>query len=214
MKHIVFHLDFLSPYAMLAFERLPHVLQGVSHSVEYRPVLLGALLAAGQVPGPAETAHKRDWTYRHVQWLAHTHGIALDLPAAHPFNPLPLLRLAIACGQDGAANRHVCETIFRHVWNGGGDAVDPARLAVLAGRLAPARDVGSAEVKDQLRANTDAALAQGIFGVPMLVADGRHFWGLDALPMLRAALTGDAWFESGAWAQAAALPSGLPRRPT
>ena len=44
MKHITFYLDIVSPYAWLAFERLPEVLEGLSYSVEYRPVLLGALL--------------------------------------------------------------------------------------------------------------------------------------------------------------------------
>ena len=29
MKHITFYLDFLSPYAWLAFERLPQALQGL-----------------------------------------------------------------------------------------------------------------------------------------------------------------------------------------
>ena len=44
MKRITFYLDVVSPYAWLAFERLPEVLEGLSYSVEYRPVLLGALL--------------------------------------------------------------------------------------------------------------------------------------------------------------------------
>jgi hypothetical protein len=37
---------------------------------------------------------KRDWTYRHVVWLAHSLGVPLQMPARHPFNPLPLLRQA------------------------------------------------------------------------------------------------------------------------
>ena len=45
----------------------------------------------------------------------------------HPFNPLPLLRLALACGP----NRRVVEALMRHVWLGGADAADPARLAAL-----------------------------------------------------------------------------------
>lgn len=206
MKHIVFHLDFVSPYAWLAFDRLPQALEGISHSVEYRPVLFAAILKAHGQLGPAEIARKRDWTYRQVQWLAHTQGVAFELPAAHPFNPLALLRLAIACGQAGAANRYVCETVFRHVWNGGGDATDAARLAALLERLAPARAVDADDVKAELRANTEAAVAAGVFGVPMLTVDGRAFWGLDALPMLRAYLQGDAWFDGPAWERAAALP--------
>ena len=45
MKHITFYLDFISPYAWLAFERLPEALVDLSYSVEYRPVLLGAMPA-------------------------------------------------------------------------------------------------------------------------------------------------------------------------
>ena len=39
--------------------------------------------------------------------------------------------------------------------------------------------------KDELRALTDAAIAQGLFGVPTVEALGRLYWGFDALPMLR-----------------------------
>lgn len=211
MKHIVFHFDVISPYAYLAFERLPQALEGVSHSVEYRPVLLAALLAVHGQRGPAEIASKREWTYRQVQWLAHTHGVALDLPAAHPFNPLALQRLALACGSGGAVNRYVCETLLRHVWTGGGDAADAARLAALSERLAPARDPASDAVKTELRDNTEAAAAQGVFGVPALTVDGRLFWGLDALPMLRAYLLGEPWFDGQAWQSAATLPVGARR---
>ena len=66
MKHITFYLDFLSPYTWLAFERLPQALQGLSYSVSYQPVLLGALLQHHGQRGPAEMPHKREWTYRQV----------------------------------------------------------------------------------------------------------------------------------------------------
>ena len=79
MKRITFYLDVVSPYAWLAFERLPEVLEGLSYSVEYRPVLLGALLKQHGNPGPAGIAPKRDWTYRHVTWLAHSLGVGLQM---------------------------------------------------------------------------------------------------------------------------------------
>ena len=44
MKSLVFHFDPISPFAYLAFERLPQVLVGCSYAVEYRPVLLAGLL--------------------------------------------------------------------------------------------------------------------------------------------------------------------------
>lgn len=210
MKHITFYLDFISPYAYLAFEQLPEALMGHSTSVCYKPVLFGALLKHHGQLGPAEIAGKREWTYRQVLWLAHQQGLALQLPATHPFNPLALLRLALACGAPQQPNRYVCETVFRHVWQGGLEAADPARLQALTQQLQPASQPDSDEVKARLKANTAEAIAQGVFGVPTFELDGKLFWGLDALPMLRAYLAGDAWLDC-AWDAAANVAVGVKR---
>ena len=199
MKTITFYLDFISPYAWLAFHALPQALEGISHRVVYKPVLFGAMLKHHGQLGPAEIPTKRDWTYRQVLWLARQQGCELKLPATHPFNPLGLLRLAVACDADGEPNRYVCEQIFRHVWCSAEDAADAGRLAALAAQLKPSRDPASAEVKQGLQEHTARALAQGLFGVPSMVVDDKTFWGQDALPMLRAYLQGDAWFEGPDW---------------
>ena len=207
MKHLVFWFDPISPFAYLAFERLPQMLEGLSYEVAYRPVLFGALLQHLGSKGPAEIEPKRAWTFRHVHWLAQQHGIPMDTPLQHPFNPLPLLRLATACGP----NRYVVETIFRHVWLGGGDAVDPARLADLQAALAPGLDPASAEVKQRLREHTDEAIAKGLFGVPTIELDGRLFWGQDSLEMVADALRGGAWFDGPAWQREGAPRAGIRR---
>lgn len=207
MKAITCWLDVVSPFAYLAFERLPQALEECSYVVDYRPILFAGLLQHHGQKGPAEIETKRAWTFRHVHWQAAQLGIALDTPLRHPFNPLPLLRLALACGP----NRRVMETIFQHVWRGGADAVDPARLAALQATLAPIRDPASAEVKHELKAATDDALARGVFGVPSFECDGRVFWGLDALPMLAAAVRGDPWFDGPAWAREGAPRAGVKR---
>ena len=212
MKHITFYLDFISPYAWLAFEQLPTALQGISYSVTYKPLLFAGLLKHHGQLGPAEIAGKREWTYRQVMWLAQKQGIALKLPASHPFNPLALLRLAVACDARGTPNRYVCETIFRHVWQTGLEAADAQRVPALVEQLAPQRDVNSAEVKAQLTAHSEAAIAQSVFGVPTMVVDGKLFWGLDALPMLRAFLLDEAWFDELHWEAAAQTPSGVSRQ--
>jgi len=196
MKHITFYLDFISPYAYLAYEKLPEALMGHSVSVSYKPLLFAALLKHHGQLGPAEIPGKREWTYRQVLWLARQNGVDLQLPAQHPFNPLGLLRLALACSDTGQPNRYVCETIFRHVWQGGQDAADAQRLQTLTAQLAPMRDVNDELAKIQLRSNTDDAIAKGVFGVPTFEVDGKLFWGLDALPMLKAYLDGDASFDS------------------
>jgi len=210
MKQITFYLDFISPYAYLAFEELPRALMGLSYSVVYQPVVLGALLRHHGSLGPAEIAGKREWTYRHVLWLAHSKGVPLQMPARHPFSSINLLRLAVATDAQGLPNRHACETVFKHVWQGGADAVDAARLQALTTELAPPRAAGDEAVKAQLKAHTDAANARGVFGVPAFEVDGKVFWGLDALPMLRAYLEGDAWFAQAHWNLPLGLPSGLP----
>jgi len=206
MKHITFYLDVVSPYAWLAFEKLPEALKGISYSVTYKPLLFAGLLKHHGQLGPAEIPGKREWTYRQVLWLAQQQGIALQMPASHPFNPLPLLRLAVACDEHGTPNRYVCETIFRHVWQTGLEAADAQRLSALAAQLAPRRDINGADVKAQLKVNTDEAIAQGVFGVPAMVVDGKVFWGFDALPMLRACLLGDTWFDGAAWDAVARIP--------
>ena len=214
MKHITFYLDFISPYAYLAFEQLPRSLEGVSYSVGYTPVLFAGMLKHYGQLGPAEIAPKRDWTYRQVLWQAHVLGIAMRHPVSHPFNPLPLLRLALACSAEttpAQPNRYVCESIFRHVWLGGEEAADEARFDLLAAQLQTRRDLQGSEVKAQLKKNTGEAITQGVFGVPAFAVDGKLFWGLDSLAMLRAYLLGDAWFDGPAWESSARVRIGVSR---
>ena len=234
VKQITFYFDVISPYAYLAFEQLPKALEGLNYSVRYRPVLFAAMLKHHGQLGPAEIAPKRDWTYRQVLWLAHILGIDMAMPSTHPFNPLPLLRLAMACSAGaypGAPNRYVCEAIFRHVWraNGAGDlpldAVDPDRLAALTAHLAPPLEVRSDAVKAMLQTSSEEAIAQGVFGVPAMVVDDLVFWGLDALPMLRDYLTDVPWFAAEStdedagkavpanWKKAVQVGAGVVRKP-
>ena len=100
--------------------------------------------------------------------------------------------------------------LHRAIWRGGGEAGDAARLAALTARLPLVRDAAGDEVKAQLRAQTEQAIALGIFGVPAYVVEGKLLWGFDALPMLRAFLEGNAWF-GAAWDEAAKVPEGFRR---
>ena len=212
MKHLTFWFDPISPFAYLAFEALPRALEGVSHEVSYRPVLFAALLKHWGQKGPAEIEPKRAWTFRHVHWLAHGQGTPLQTPAQHPFNPLAHLRLLHAGARPGdTPNRWACEAVLRHVWQGGHDANDAQRLAELTAVLAPQRDPADAAVKQSVKEATDQAVARGVFGVPTVEVDGRLFWGLDALPMLRAYLSGDAWFDTPAWSDEGASRPGIRR---
>jgi 2-hydroxychromene-2-carboxylate isomerase len=212
MKQIDFWFDPVSPYSYLAFERLPEALEGVTCTVRYRPILFAGLLKHWGQKGPAEIEPKRAWTFRQVHWLAHSFGIELQTPAQHPFNPLAHLRLLMASAHDtGTPNRRTCELVLRHIWRDGADANEPARLAQLAQRLAPAVGPDDANVKQALRDSTDAAIARGVFGVPTIEVDGRLFWGADALPMLTAYLAGDPWFDGPTWDREGAPRAGIRR---
>jgi 2-hydroxychromene-2-carboxylate isomerase len=213
MKTLSFYFDVISPFAYLAFERLPQTIAGAECEVEYRPVVFGALLQHWGQKGPAEIEPKRAWTFRHVHWLAREYGIALRTPTQHPFNPLALLRLSLACAAPGGTpTRTVVESVMRHVWTTGADPGDAERLQALARTLHPRRDPRDDAVKVELRQSTGDAIARGVFGVPAMELDGRLFWGLDALPLVRAALQDDPWFDSGAWERAAAPVPGVHRK--
>ena len=79
-------------------------------------------------------------------------------------------------------------------------------------QLAPERDPSDATVKEQLKAHAEEAIATGVFGVPAMVVDGKVFWGLDALPMLRAYLDGNPWFAQPHWDAVQTIPNAVPRR--
>lgn len=202
------YFDFVSPFAYLQCERLEQLPK--SARVRYRPVLFAGLLNHHGQKGPAEIDSKRAFTYRFVLWQAQRQGVKLRLPPQHPFNPLSLLRLAIAA--DCAPE--VVRNIFRFVWRDGRLADNPIEWAELVDTLdlrAAAALVSTPEVKQRLRANTDEAIARGVFGVPTLVVGEELFWGNDATDMALAFLSGDPLFDSAAYRDAARLPFGAQR---
>ena len=191
MQRVIFDFDIISPYAYLAFERLPSALEGLSHHVEYRPLLFAGLLKHWGNTAPVDVAPKKAWLFRQCAWIAERDGIVFRPPTPHPFNPLALLRLLVASAPaDVLPNRHAVERAFRHVWaRDGGDPNDPAALKALTDAIAPVRDPASPEVKAELQARTAQAAAAGVFGVPSFrLDDGQMFWGTDSMAMLADAM--------------------------
>ena len=191
MQRVIFDFDIISPYAYLAFERLPTALEGLSHHVEYRPLLFAGLLKHWGNTAPVDVAPKKAWLFRQCAWLAERDGAVFQPPVPHPFNPLALLRLLVASvPAGGQPNRRTVELAFRHVWaRGGGDPNDPAALESLTDAIAPLRDPASPEVKAELQARTAEAARAGVFGVPSFrLDDGELFWGTDGMAMLADAM--------------------------
>lgn len=82
---------------------------------------------------------------------------------------------------------------FHAAFADGADLADPVVLArVAASAGLPAAELGPAvaapEVKDELRARTDAAIALGVGGVPTVIVTERLFYGDDELEAAAAAL--------------------------
>ena len=191
MQRVIFDFDVVSPYAYLAFERLPSALEGLSHHVEYRPLLFAGLLKHWGNTAPVDVAPKRAWLFRQCAWIAEREGIVFRPPTPHPFNPLAPLRLLVASAPAGGhPNRRNVELAMRHVWaRDGGDPNDPAALRALTDAVAPLRDPASPEVKAELQARTAQAAADGVFGVPCFrLDDAPLFWGTDSMAMLADAM--------------------------
>ncbi|HEY1992217.1 MAG TPA: 2-hydroxychromene-2-carboxylate isomerase [Gammaproteobacteria bacterium] len=203
------YFDLISPYSYLhlkQFGRLPADLE-----VEYVPILFAGLLKHYGHKGPAEIPPKRVYIYRQLVWLAGRLGVPFRLPPAHPFNPIQALRLVLAAGP---SREHV-ETAFGMVWQEGRDLQDPNTLEELARRLhiKDTRAVLSDErIKARLKANTDMAIAQGVFGVPSFRLGDSLFWGQDSLEMMLDYLRAPSGFDTDEMRRVLTLPEGTVRK--
>ncbi len=208
MQQADWYFDFISPYAYLGLLRLNELPPDLE--IAYRPVLFAGLLNHWEQKGPAEIPPKRLWTYRSCAWWAARHGVPFRFPAAHPFNSLPYLRLALAAGCSGQAVRR----IFAALWTTGADPSDPRLLADLTRSLGldPA-ELSRQEVKDALRIGTEHAIAHGVFGVPTLELAGELFWGADATDFVQAYLADPGILSTAEMQRLATLPVGAARSP-
>lgn len=208
MTRAKWYFDFLSPFAyfqIARFSKLPSELE-----IEARPVVFGAILKHWGQLGPAEIPPKRRFVYRLFQWNADQMGIPFAMPPLHPFNPLPALRLCIAAGGQIEHARAVFDVIY-----GQGVQPDSAEgvqaIADALGIFDPEAAMSDVAVKDALRSNTEAAIADGAFGVPTFVVNGEIFWGDDATEMMLGYLNNPSLFETTEMKRISFMPMGLTR---
>lgn len=200
--------DVISPFAYLAFPRLPELAQYAQ--LEMVPVLLAGLLKQFGQLGPAEIAPKRRFTYRFTLWRARRLGLPMRFPPAHPFNPLAGLRLIIAAGSDARAAGTVLDAVFRD----GRDVSDPTvigELAQVLGVSDPRAALSDPAIKQRLRDNTSWAVSRGVFGVPTILIGDELFWGHDAMDMALDYLRRPQDFQDAAMRAADTLPVGAAR---
>ena len=203
------YFDVLSPFSYLQWKTRARfagriVLQPV-------PVVFGAILDHWGQKGPAEVAPKRLHTYRSCQWKGEKLGIPFRFPPAHPFNPLPALRLIVALDATEAA----VDAVFDAVFADGRDTTDPTVLSALGRSLGiddALERIARPEVKQRLRDSTDAAIARGVFGVPTIAVGDELFWGEDVSEMAVDYVHNPALFDTAEMRRLRSMPIGIIRR--
>jgi len=191
----IWYFDVISPFSYLALSEIEALAERIR--IAYKPILFAALLEHWRHLGPAEIPPKRLHTYRLCVFEAQRRGIPFRFPAHHPFNPLKPLRLLVALD----ATPSVVRTVMDCIWRDGLDMSTDANWRITCAALgldaaAATALVEASETKARLRANTEAAVKAGLFGVPTLQIGNELFWGADALPMARAYLDNPDMFES------------------
>ncbi len=184
---VEFWFDFASTYSYVAAMRIEDLCRDAGVALVWRPFTLGPLFARqGWNDSPFNLNPLRgNYMWRDVERLAAKFGLPWRRPSRFP--RLATLPLRVACS---IADEAWCGAFVRRVFvaNFGEDReigereVVAALLAelghspeaVLEAALAPSR-------REALRANTERAIALGIFGAPDLVVDGELFWGEETL---------------------------------
>ena len=208
MTPLNWYFDFISPFSYLQWQKLKPLLRD-GRPATLVPIVFAAVLDACGQKGPAEIPGKREFTYRHVLWLARQGGVPLRFPPTHPFNPLPSLRLSIAAGNTVEA----VDSIYDWIWAQGraADSVE-ALVPLMAVLDVPAHALDEDATKAELRANTDRAIAAGVYGVPTLALGEQLFWGNDAHDFALATLDDPDLLADPEMQRVSALPVGLQRR--
>jgi 2-hydroxychromene-2-carboxylate isomerase len=210
---LVFHFDYISPFAYLASLRIEGIGARLGRRVEPRPVLLAGILNHFGQRGPAEIEPKRRWAFRRVLRRAEQLSVRLQPPPHHPFNPLLALRVTQAAPEEQRWS--VIHALFEATWaNGGGVEQASDIRSALRGLQVDVDSLleaaSTSPVKDALRAATERAIGEGVFGVPTCLLDGELYWGEDTLDDMLLEIEGGGpkpddrlarWLSIGATAQ-------------
>ena len=198
---LAFYFDFISPYGYFASLRIEELAARHGRRVDWRPMLLGvAVMKVMGLKPLLETPLKGEYVRRDVLRYVRRHGVPMkrDLNASVG-NPLPPARAFYWVKQHHphleAAMAHA---LFRAFWAEARDLSTPEQVGAieLPGGLdgaVLAEATASEEASALLRNAVAAALKGGVFGSPMVMADGEPFWGVERFADL------DAWLSEGGW---------------
>jgi 2-hydroxychromene-2-carboxylate isomerase len=193
-KTIEFFFDFGSPTSYLAYKALPALAADAGARIVYRPMLLGGVFKATGNASPVSVPAKGRWMFQDIQRWAQRHRVPFSFNPSFPINTLPLMRGAAGIQQrEPARFTAYCDAVYDALWQHQKNLGDPAVLAeTLAGAGFDAEAftalIGDADVKAALVANTEEAVARGVFGAPTCFVGTQMFFGQDRLDFVREAL--------------------------
>ncbi len=189
-----FWFDFVSGYSWIAMAEAEAFAQEHGACWRPRPFVLGVVLGRRGREAIAQVGSTRAYAVFDVARHAHRLGLRLAGPPEHPFVSLKALR-ATALFQDTDLGIPVARELFAAAWEHGRDLTDTAVVVDAVGSAGADTDgladrITAPETKALLHANTDAALAAGVFGAPFFHLDGEPFWGQDRMALLAERLDG------------------------
>lgn len=192
-KSVEFYFDFGSPTAYLAHKRLGQLSKQYDLQVLYMPMLLGGVFkATGNASPVAIPAKGKYMLEQDLPRFARRYGVPLNFNPHFPINTLSLMRGAIAAQRLGCMEAYV-NLAFDAVWVQEKNMGDPAIVCQALteagldadGLIALSQDP---DVKAELVAATEAAVARGVFGAPTLFLDGAMYFGQDRLDFIEEAI--------------------------
>jgi 2-hydroxychromene-2-carboxylate isomerase len=194
---IVFWFDFSSPYSYLASELIDQLAAKYDRKVKWRPVMLGAALKATGGKLLTEIPLKGEYSLRDFDRSARFYGVPFRFPSKFPQITLAAARAYYWLHrQDCGKARDFAHAVFRALWINDKDVSDINVLGELAAGLGIDRNqldaaVADPAIKEKTKQETEAAIAQGMFGAPFFLVDGEPFWGADRLPQV------EKWLQTG-----------------
>lgn len=187
-----------SPWTYLGHQRLQDIAAATGARIEVRPADYGRIFpASGGLPLPKRAPQRQAYRLVELGRFSQHLGLPLNLHPKHfpvPADDAARLIVAVRDQAGDAAALALAGAVLRAVWVEERDIADAATLAALlaeqgldAGLLAQSRTPATQQAYD---ANTDRALALGVFGAPTYVVGNELFWGQDRLDFLQRRLAG------------------------